>query len=118
MLGSQLVSKTHQIQSPGSHFFQKYPGGHAPRPPHLQEHALHTVYFTCGNLLSPKKIPPSSKKSCMKPWASVGAAQSANLVSILDEEPVGCLSEARGVVEVAQIAPDVGIVHNALLIAL
>ncbi len=44
--------------------------------------------------------------------------QLANLVSILNEEPVGCLSKARRVVEVTQIAPQVGIVNNAFLIAL
>ena len=37
-------------------------GGACPQTP-LEEHALHTVYFTCVSLLSPEKFPPPPVKN-------------------------------------------------------
>ena len=63
LLGSQLAAKTHQIQSPGSHFFQKFPGrGGAYPQTLLEQHALHTVYFTCGNITISRKVSPLQQK--------------------------------------------------------
>ena len=80
MLGSQLVAKTHQIRSPESHFF-KFPGGACPQTT-LEDHVVHTVYFTCRNLLSPKKFPPSSKKSCMKPCSFLPFLRAATVLAV------------------------------------
>ena len=40
------------------------------------------------------------------------------LVAMFNVEPVGGVSKARSVVEIPQVAPQIGIVHNTFLVAL
>ena len=64
MLGSQLAAKAHQIQSPGCQIFL---GGACPQPPPRGPCFTHCLFHMPQFTIS-RKVSPSSKISCMKPW--------------------------------------------------
>ena len=41
-----------------------------------------------------------------------------DLIVVLNVESVGCVSESRGLVEISQVAPQVGVVYDTLLVTL